>query len=118
MGAGAVDPRMLALAVEQLRTALAGPLSDGQRGFFAATLVELMVQQYTFSDDPKDLERAVRCGANSWPCCRPPARGTSSCCAWWRCTGTTTGWCTSPRRRSPGRPTGWPGHSPGCRRCR
>ncbi|WP_051792058.1 CHAT domain-containing protein [Streptomyces sp. NRRL F-5527] len=62
MGAGAVDPRMLALAVEQLRTALAGPLSDGQRGFFAATLVELMVQQYTFSDDPKDLERAVRCG--------------------------------------------------------
>ncbi|MGW4877276.1 CHAT domain-containing protein [Streptomyces sp. NPDC004262] len=62
LGAGAGDPRRLALAVDQLKDMLAGPLPDGRRGFCAAVLVQLMVAQYTFSEDLEDLERAVRRG--------------------------------------------------------
>ncbi|MFI6542907.1 CHAT domain-containing protein [Streptomyces prunicolor] len=62
LGAGASDPRRLALAVDQLKAVLAGPLPDGQRGFLAATLVEFRVAQITFSDKLEDLEGAVRCG--------------------------------------------------------
>ncbi|MDG9708553.1 CHAT domain-containing protein [Streptomyces sp. DH10] len=62
LGAGVSDPRRLALAVDQLKAVLAGPLSDGRRGFAAAVLVQLMAAQFTFSEDPGDLERLVRCG--------------------------------------------------------
>ncbi|MGW0335646.1 CHAT domain-containing protein [Streptomyces sp. NPDC003011] len=62
LGAGVSDPRRLALAVDQLQAVLAGPLPDGRRGFAAAVLVQLMAAQFTFSEDPRDLERVVRCG--------------------------------------------------------
>ncbi|MFI5881461.1 CHAT domain-containing protein [Streptomyces sp. NPDC051554] len=62
LGAGASDPRRLALAVDQLKAALAGPLPDGRRGFFASTLVQFLAAQFTFSERHEDLERVVRCG--------------------------------------------------------
>ncbi|MGW0836830.1 CHAT domain-containing protein [Streptomyces prunicolor] len=62
LGAGANDPRRLALAVDQLTTVLAGPLPDGRRGFFASTLVQFLAVQFTFSERHEDLERVVRCG--------------------------------------------------------
>lgn len=62
LGAGASDPRRLALAVDQLKAVLAGPLPDGQRGLLATLLVEFLVAQITFSDKLEDLEQVVRCG--------------------------------------------------------
>ncbi|MFD1660596.1 CHAT domain-containing protein [Streptomyces caeni] len=62
LGAGVSDPRRLALAVDQLKAVLAGPLPDGRRGFVASVLVQLLAAQYTFSEDLEDLERVVRCG--------------------------------------------------------
>ncbi|MEU5094713.1 CHAT domain-containing protein [Streptomyces sp. NPDC020996] len=62
LGTGVSDPRRLALAVDQLDAVLAGPLPDGRRGFVATVLVQLLAARYTFSEDPEDLERAVRCG--------------------------------------------------------
>ncbi|MDX2528101.1 CHAT domain-containing protein [Streptomyces europaeiscabiei] len=62
LGTGVSDPRRLALAVDQLKTVLAGPLPDGRRGFVAGVLVQLLAAQFTFSEDPEDLERVVRCG--------------------------------------------------------
>ncbi|MFE1441683.1 CHAT domain-containing protein [Streptomyces sp. NPDC058739] len=62
LGNGVSDPRRLALAVEQLEAVLAGPLSDGRRGHFGSVLVQLLVARFTFSEDPEDLERAVRRG--------------------------------------------------------
>ncbi|MFJ9248491.1 CHAT domain-containing protein [Streptomyces sp. NPDC101776] len=62
LGSGVSDPRRLALAVDQLRAVLAGRLPDGQRGFFAATLVGFLAAQFTFSERREDLEKVVRCG--------------------------------------------------------
>ncbi|MFD3651513.1 CHAT domain-containing protein [Streptomyces cyaneofuscatus] len=62
LGAGASDPRRLALAVDQLHALLAEPLPDGRRGFAASILVQLLAAQFMFSEDLEDLERAVRCG--------------------------------------------------------
>lgn len=62
LGTGVSDPRRLALAVDQLKTVLAGPLPDGRRGFVAGVLVQLLAAQFTFSEDSEDLERVVRCG--------------------------------------------------------
>lgn len=62
LGAGASDPRRLALAVDQLTAVLAGPLPAGRRGFFASTLVQFLAAQFTFSERHEDLERVVRVG--------------------------------------------------------
>ncbi|MGW0583275.1 hypothetical protein ACWD25_46890, partial [Streptomyces sp. NPDC002920] len=63
LGAGAVDPRRLALAEAQLRELLAEPgLADGPRGWTASVLVQMVAARFTFSDDPGDLAAAVRCG--------------------------------------------------------
>lgn len=62
LGSGVSDPRRLALAVDQLKAVLAGKLPDGQRGFFAATLVQFLAAQFTFSERREDLEEVVRCG--------------------------------------------------------
>ncbi|MFD5159391.1 CHAT domain-containing protein [Streptomyces hawaiiensis] len=62
LGAGVSDPRRLAVAVDQLKALLGRPLTDGRRGFVASVLVELLAARCTFSEDPEDLERAVRCG--------------------------------------------------------
>ncbi|WP_371554658.1 CHAT domain-containing protein [Streptomyces longwoodensis] len=62
LGQGVSDPRRLTVAAEQLRAALTGPLPDGRRGFLASVLVEMLGMRFTFSEDPEDLERAVRCG--------------------------------------------------------
>ncbi|MBC7273417.1 MAG: CHAT domain-containing protein, partial [Streptomyces sp.] len=62
LGAGVSDLRRLALAVDQLKAVLAGSLPDGQRGFVAAVLVQMLASQFTFSEDFRDLEQAVRCG--------------------------------------------------------
>ncbi|MEV7196858.1 CHAT domain-containing protein [Streptomyces sp. NPDC093510] len=57
-----LDPRMLALAEEQLRARLAQPGPDDGRGWMASVLVHVMAIGYTLSNDPTQLEGAVRCG--------------------------------------------------------
>ncbi|MGY4965739.1 CHAT domain-containing protein [Streptomyces sp. 900105245] len=71
LGEGVTDPRRLPLAVDQVKAVLAGPLPDGRRGFVAALLVHVLAAQYTFSEDPDDLERAVRCGDEQLGLLRP-----------------------------------------------
>lgn len=57
-----VDPRLLALAEEQLRARLAQPGPDAARGWLASVLVHILVAGSTLRNDPAELERAVRSG--------------------------------------------------------
>ncbi|MEV7994572.1 CHAT domain-containing protein [Streptomyces sp. NPDC086077] len=61
-GAGATDPRRLALAEVELRELLAGPLTDGRRAWVASVLVHVIAARYPFDSDPEVLAAAVRCG--------------------------------------------------------
>ncbi|NUS80022.1 MAG: CHAT domain-containing protein [Streptomyces sp.] len=57
-----LDPRLLVLAEKELRDRLARPGRDDGRGWMASVLVHVIAIGSTLTNDPAQMERAVRCG--------------------------------------------------------